>query len=106
MDQDDDLTLARHEASHAPLSDCPVMPGNAVRLLGSAQAAILAIFDAIEAARHHLHLEYYIFDDVGLGGRKLSSVLHDALSRGVQVAIVYDSIGSHATPRGFFDGLQ
>jgi cardiolipin synthase len=105
MDHDDDLTFARHEARHATLSDCPVLPGNAVRLLCSARDAIGAIFDAIETARHHLHLEYYIFDDIELDGRRLSTLLRAALSRGVQVAVIYDSVGSHATHRALFDGL-
>ncbi len=106
MNHTSDQTLQRHEATHAPLSDCPVVSGNAVDLLESAQIAINAIFDAIEGATAHLHLEYYIFDDVLIGGRSLVGLLLAALARGVQVVIIYDGIGSLHTLDAMIDRLS
>jgi len=101
-----DQALQRHEATHEPVSECPVVSGNAVDLLESAQIAIDAIFDAIAGATAHLHLEYYIFDDVLIGGRSLVGLLIAALQRGVQVAIIYDGVGSLATPNAVIDRLS
>jgi cardiolipin synthase len=97
-DQGADHALTRHAARHEGLSECPVVDGNAVRLLESGRDAIACMFDEIEAARAHLHLEYYIFADVHLDGRSLVELLLAALERGVQVALIYDAVGSHATP--------
>ena len=105
MDQSTDHALERHEARHEPLSPCPTVPGNAVRLLESAQDAVEAILDAIDGARAHLHLEYYIFDDVRLGERSIAASLIAALARGVQVAVIYDGAGSHGTPEALIDRL-
>jgi len=106
MNHDPDNALARHAARHEKVSDCPIVDGNAVRLLESGAAAIACMFDAIEAARHHLHLEYYIFDDVELGGRSLLGLLLAARARGVRLAVIYDSVGSHATPDAVITLLQ
>jgi len=106
MDQGADHALARHAARHEGLSECPVLDGNAVRLLESGRAAIGCMFDAIAASRAHLHLEYYIFADVHLEGRSLVGLLLEALGRGVQVAVIYDSVGSHTTPDAVFARLE
>jgi cardiolipin synthase len=106
MDSSPESALARHQSRHEPLSDCPVLDGNDVHLLQSGHAAISCMFDAIEAARDHLHLEYYIFDDVHLGGRSLVSLLLAARARGVRVALIYDSVGSHHTPDAVIARLE
>jgi len=83
-----------------------MLDGNAVTLLESGRDAISCMFDAIEAAQAHLHLEYYVFADVHLQGRSLGALLRAALARGVPVVVIYDSVGSHTTPYSFIDGLQ
>jgi cardiolipin synthase len=98
MNQSRDEALERHEARHEPLSDCPTTSGNAVHLLESGFCALAAMCDEIERARHHVHLEYYIFEDVRIGGRSIVDLLIAALARGVQVALIYDAVGSLATP--------
>jgi cardiolipin synthase len=105
-DEAADAALQRHEARHAPLSDCPVLPGNGVTLIGSGGDALAAMFDAIEAARDHVHLEYYILEDVSAGGRRLSDLLVAACARGVRVAAIYDAVGSHATSDRLIDRLE
>ncbi len=101
-----DHALRRHASRHARLSECPVLDGNAVTLLDSGEKAITCMFDAIESAQAHLHLEYYVFADVQLHGRSVKALLLAALARGVQVAVIYDSVGSHTTPGTFIDALQ
>jgi cardiolipin synthase len=64
------------------------------------------MFDAIASARAHLHLEYYIFEDVNLDGRSLVALLLAALARGVRVALIYDAVGSHATPDSVIAQLE
>ncbi len=83
-----------------------MLDGNAVTLLESGHDAIACMFDAIETAQAHLHLEYYVFADVHLQGRSVKALLLAALARGVQVAVIYDSVGSLSTPDTFIDELQ
>jgi len=105
MTQTRNDALKRHEARHDPLSDCPTLPGNAVQLFESGFSALSAMYDEIERSRHHVHLEYYIFEDVRIGGRSIADLLIAALARGVRVALIYDAVGSNSTPDALIDRL-
>ncbi len=97
--------LARHTRLHGPVSECPLVEGR-VELLASGAAAISAILDAIEAASDHVHLEYYTVEDVVLDGRSLFALLAHKARSGVEVALIWDAVGSTETPDPQFDRLQ
>jgi cardiolipin synthase len=88
------------------LSDSPIVFGNTVTLLPGGAQAFAAMFQALSAARDSINLEYFILDDVGSGGTRLSDILLDRLAAGVTVNIIYDSYGSRDTPAAFFDTLR
>ena len=71
----------------------PVSPGNVVTLYHETSRAYEGLFDAIGAARHHVHLEYYTYrsDETG---RRLTSLLAEKARGGVQVRLLYDSAGT------------
>lgn len=83
----------------------PLWAGNAVRLLVDGSATYRAMFDAIRAARNHVNLETYIFDEEGFG-EKLGKLLMEKQSQGVQVNLMYDSVGSLSTRPEFFQQLR
>lgn len=101
---DDDL--AHHAGLHAPASDCPLLEGNRVTLLPNGSDAVRAILDAIEAAQDHVHLEYYTLEDVTLDGRSLFGLLEANARAGIEVALIWDAVGSGDTPDEQFDRLQ
>lgn len=87
----------------------PVLSGNRVALLRAGLQAFTAVFDAIEAARDHVNLEFYILQDVsmpGADGPSLFALLREKLRQGVAVTIIYDSLGSAATPTADLDTLR
>ncbi|MCR2805276.1 cardiolipin synthase [Paenibacillus soyae] len=59
----------------------------------------------IEAAEHHIHLEYYIVRDDALGRRLVEALARKAM-QGVEVRFLYDHIGSSNLPRRFFRELR
>ena len=83
----------------------PLTTGNATRILLDGPEAYASMFDAIEAARDHVHLESYIFDDVDVG-RRLSDLLIRKAREGVQVRVIYDSVGSRKTSPAFLASLE
>jgi len=103
---DQDEALQRHAAAHGPASDCPLLGGARVTLLRGGGEALDAIFGAIEAACHQLHMEYYKFEDVHWRGRSLIDLLVEKLHQGVQVALSYDAAGSQDTDDALFDRLR
>ncbi|HEX7499298.1 MAG TPA: phospholipase D-like domain-containing protein [Polyangia bacterium] len=78
---------------------------NTVRLLRNGSEAFPAWLEAIDAARTRISLEMYIFNDDKIGQR-FADALSRAARRGVEVRLLYDSVGCrHAAPT-FFDGMR
>ena len=98
--------LERHLAAEQIVAESPLFVGNSVRVLRDGAQTFPAMFDAIASARHTLDLEYYIFEDVQSGGRRLSDLLIDRSRTGVRVRVIYDAFGSIDTPSAFFDRLR
>jgi cardiolipin synthase len=91
------------------MASAPALPGNDVTLLWGGLRAFTALFRAIRAARDHVNLEFYIFEDVslpGAAGPSLFALLREKLRQGVAVTVIYDSLGSADTPKAAFDALR
>jgi len=98
--------LARHLAIEQAVAETPLVVGNSTELLRDGAQAFHAMFAAIRKARKHVHLEYYIVQDIEDDGEHLSDLLIRKRQEGVQVALIYDSYGSDDTPAAFFDRLK
>jgi cardiolipin synthase A/B len=78
----------------------PPSTARTVELYTTGAATFGAIIAAIGAARHHVHLEYYIYEPDTTGTRVRDALIERARA-GVEVRLLVDSIGSlHA--RGAF----
>jgi cardiolipin synthase len=98
-------TLQRFNEVIESLTESPLTKGNKVTLLTDGQAAYAAMFKAIESARDHINLETFIIDADDVG-RQFSDLLLKKQAEGVQVNLIYDSVGSHANPAAFFQRLR
>jgi cardiolipin synthase len=101
--------LQRYMALIESVSDSPLTEGNKVTLLVDGPATYAAMFKAIENAKDHINLETFIFEDITVDdetGLKLADLLLQKQAAGVQVNIVYDSLGSNSTPSSFFQRLR
>lgn len=83
----------------------PLVLGNKLTLLQDGPATYKAMFAAIRNAKDHINLETYIFED-GEVGNEFANLLLAKQAEGVQVNIIYDSVGSLKTPQSFFDKLK
>jgi cardiolipin synthase len=98
--------LKRHTAIEEAVAETPLVAGNATRLLIDGQETFAAMFAAIHAAKVSINLEYYIAEDVASGGEQLGDLLLAKRRDGVAVNMLYDSFGSNATPKEFFQRLR
>lgn len=64
-----------------------------------------ALLADISAARHHIHLDVYIFEDDALGRLVADALIHKAL-QGVEVRLIYDDVGCWQVPSSFFEHLR
>lgn len=82
----------------------PLTLGNQVTLLQDGAATYAAMFAAIRKARDHINLESYIIEDDAMG-QQFADLLLEQQGRGVQVNVIYDSVGAFNTPKAFFERL-
>jgi cardiolipin synthase len=99
--------LERYTAVIESVSESPLTKGNKVTLLVDGSATYAAMFKAVENARDHINLETYTMEDIeDETGRKFADLLLHKQAEGVQVNLVYDSLGSFTTPASFFKYLR
>jgi len=98
--------LQKHLAyEQAVNADSPLVLGNKLTLLQNGPATYAAMFAAIRGARDHINLETFIFDDDEIG-RQFADLLLQRQAAGVQVNLIYDSVGGLTTPQAFFERLR
>lgn len=98
--------LQKHLAVEQSINpENPLVLGNKLVLLQDGPATYKAMFAAIRSAESHINLETYIFED-GEIGIAFAELLLEKQAKGVQVNVIYDSVGSLTTPRAFFERLS
>lgn len=97
--------IERHALLIEAISGSPLVAGNAVTLLIDGPATYDAMFKAIREARDSINFETFIFEDDEVGHRFAEALLRKQ-AEGVQVNLIYDSVGSMKTPAAFFQRLR
>ncbi len=98
----DDLQLALVPVR---LGEAPPMRADRVEVYLDGVSAFRAIADAIDQARHHVHLEYYIWEPDQIG-RRLRDQLVERARAGVEVRMILDGTGCNNLRRGFLRPLR
>lgn len=83
----------------------PALGGNSIGLLGNYGSAIAALIQDIEHARHHVHIQTYIFAD-DRTGRLVMKALERAAARGVKCRVLIDAVGSRRSSRTVIQSLR
>ena len=97
--------LDRHVAVEEALAGTPLSIGNLATPLEDGKAAYAAMLAAIRGARHHVHMEMYIFEDDEVG-HDFARALKERAKAGVNVRIMYDAVGSMKSGKEFFEDLE
>ncbi len=102
-------SLPRHDAQFLQLlsriNQLPVSSAGELHIRQDAAQFYPALEARIRAARHHLHLEFYIWqgDDTGV---RFLALLAEAARRGVIVRLLIDGVGSHGFTESLLADLQ
>ena len=70
-----------------------LLSGNETKLLINGEEKFPEIVKALKCARHHIHLEYYIFSDDDVG-REILEILIEKAREDVEIRILVDGAGS------------
>jgi len=84
---------------------CLPVAGHELTIFVETGPLIRAMVRDIQTARRRIWLETYIFHDDRAGGA-VAEALRERSRAGVEVRVLYDAIGSNATPWHFFRRLE
>src|SRR5690606_5278309 len=95
-----ELAVMLVKDTHSPLT-----AGNEVKLLVNGEHKFPEVLSAIRQAKHHIHIEYYIFEDDGIG-RAIADALIKKAEEGVTVRFIYDDFGSRSARKKIVPRLR
>ncbi|MBC7401459.1 MAG: cardiolipin synthase [Mucilaginibacter sp.] len=78
----------------------PLTGNNRVKLLLNGEEKFPEVLKALRAATHHIHLEYYIFEDGDIADQ-IKDILIQKAAEGVKVRFIYDDFGSRSIRKEF-----
>src|ERR1019366_8382913 len=71
----------------------PLTAGNKIKLLVNGEEKFPEVLKALNEAKHHIHIEYYIYENDTIG-KQIENILIAKAKEGVQVKFIYDDFGS------------
>jgi len=79
--------------------------GNQLELLINGEKKFPQVLRDLEAAKHHIHIQYYIYEDDKIG-QTIENILIRKANEGVKVRFIYDDFGSHAITKKMVKRLK
>ena len=78
---------------------------NQVDIMTDGYAFFPELLRDISAARHHIHIDMYIFEDDALG-QLVADALIDKARQGVTVRVIYDDVGCWKVSHAFYERMR
>ena len=86
-------------------TDAPLSKAADIKIFNDGERKFKALFQDIERAENHIHLQYFILNPDDLG-KRLVTLLTEKARQGVKVLFLYDDLGSRSLPKHFFKELE
>ncbi|MBM7614978.1 cardiolipin synthase [Alkaliphilus hydrothermalis] len=86
-------------------TNSPITVNNESKILQNGKITYEAMLESISLAEDHIHMEYFIIKDSGIG-RRIRDALIEAANRGVKVRVLYDAVGSWRLNNEFLTPLK
>jgi cardiolipin synthase len=89
-----------YNAAHSPLSS-----KNEVEILVNGEEKFAKVLECVRNAKHHIHLEYYIYENDRIGN-ELAELLILKAQEGVVIRFLYDALGSGKIGKKLIEKLK
>lgn len=83
----------------------PLLYGSRIKVYTKGIDKFHDLLEAIQEAKHHIHIEYYIFNDDEIG-RKIQGALIRKAKEGIEVRVIYDDVGCWNVKSRFFKEMK
>lgn len=77
---------------------------NYTEIFTDGESMFKALMDDIRKAKHHIHIDMYIWEEDSLGSM-IADALKEKARQGIEVRVVYDDVGCWRVPQRFFDNM-
>ena len=79
--------------------------GNSMKIHSEGYSMLQALLQCIHNAKHHIHLQFYIFENDAVG-RLVRDALMDKAREGVEIRVLYDDVGCWKVSHSFYDEMR
>lgn len=97
IDNNSDVDPQEKQLMYLLLNDTqsPVSDRNDVKVLLNGEQKFPEVIECLKAAKNHIHIEYYIYENDEIG-REIEEILIQKAKEGVEVRFIYDDFGSRS----------
>lgn len=81
------------------------LPAESIDVIADTKKYALLLMRELEKAEKHIHILFYIFEDDEFG-RSIRDILMRKARQGVEVRLIYDSVGCWKVKKDFFDDMR
>ncbi|HKK59427.1 MAG TPA: cardiolipin synthase [Salinivirga sp.] len=82
-----------------------ISQNNKIKVLNDGKEKFPELISALKKAKHHIHIEYYIFEYDSIG-KEICDILIEKASKGVEVRMIIDHVGSWHFPNKKINALK
>ena len=82
-----------------------IFSGSEISVFTNGKDKFEALLEDISNACHHIHLQYYIFQD-DKAGQRVKKALIEKAREGIIIRVLYDDVGSWSTKNSFFEEMK
>lgn len=79
--------------------------GNSLETYSDGYSMVSSLIKEIYKAKHHIHMEFYIFNDDALG-KLIRDCLIDKAKEGVEIRVLYDDVGCWRVSDSFYEKMR
>lgn len=87
------------------MGEGPLLVDNNVEILVNGEQFFPRLLEDLKNAKHHIHIEYYIFENNSIG-YEIEQVLIQKAKEGVEVRFIYDDFGSRSIRKNIVRNLR
>jgi cardiolipin synthase len=83
----------------------PVLQGSKIEIITEGHKMLDAMLSDISKAKHHIHIEFFIFKNDNTG-KQVKEMLMKKAAEGVEVRFIYDNVANWLIPKKYYQEME
>jgi cardiolipin synthase len=85
--------------------EAALLQGSQIAVFTNGESKFEALINDLKAAKHHIHLQYYIFLDDSIG-KTIQTLLIEKARQGIKIRILYDDVANWKVKKTFYKEME